>query len=98
MEIGFKAGTGLSYRFAPNWFVGGEIVYETEFETEMGQERRSVQAGPTLHYGSKDWWLSVSYLPQISGGGEKYDNQADDNLHLIEKTKQELRVKVGFEF
>jgi hypothetical protein len=98
MEIGFRAGTGLSYRFAPNWFAGGEIVYETEFETDVGQERRSVQAGPTLHYGSKDWWLSVSYLPQISGGGEMYDNQADGNLHLIEKTKQEIRVKVGFEF
>jgi opacity protein-like surface antigen len=98
MEIGFKAGTGLSYRFAPNWFVGGEAVYETEFETEVGQERRSVQAGPTLHYGSKDWWLSLSYLPQVSGGGEKYDGQTDDNLHLIEKTKQEIRLKLGFNF
>jgi len=48
MEIGFKAGTGLSYRVAPNWFVGGEVVYDTEFETEVGQERRSIQAGPTL--------------------------------------------------
>lgn len=98
MEIGFKAGTGLSYRFAPNWFVGGEVVYETEFETEVGQERRSVQAGPTVHYGSKDWWLSLSYLPQISGGGEKYDGQTDANLHLIEKTKQEIRLKLGFNF
>jgi len=98
MEIGFMAGTGLSYRFAPNWFVGGEMVYETEFETHVGQERRSVQAGPTVHYGSKDWWLSLSYLPQISGGGEKYAGQADDNLHLIEKTKQEIRVKLGFNF
>ena len=98
MEIGFKAGTGLSYRFAPKWFIGGEVVYETEFETEVGQERRSVQAGPTLHYASKEWWLSVSYLPQISGGGEKYAGQTDENLHLIEKTKQEIRLKVGFEF
>jgi opacity protein-like surface antigen len=98
MEIGFKAGTGLSYRFASNWFAGAEVVYETEFETDVGQERRSVQAGPTLHYGSKDWWLSVSYLPQISGGGEKYDGQSDENLHLIEKTKQEIRLKLGFNF
>lgn len=98
MEIGFKVGTGLSYRVAPNWFLGGEIVYETELETDVGQERRSVQAGPTIHYGSKDWWLSVSYLPQINGGGEKYVDQADNNLHLIEKTKQEIRVKLGFNF
>lgn len=98
MEIGFKAGTGLSYRVAPNWFIGGEVVYDTEFETEVGQERKSVQAGPTVHYGSKDWWFSLSYLPQISGGGEKYDGQTEDNLHLIEKTKQEVRLKLGFNF
>lgn len=99
MEIGFKAGTGLSYRVAPNWFVGGEVVYETEFETEVGQERKSVQAGPTVHYGSKNWWLSVSYLPQITGGGaETYDGQTDTNLHLIEKTKQEIRLKLGLNF
>lgn len=98
MEIGFKAGTGLSYRVAPNWFVGGEVVYDTEFETGVGQERRSVQAGPTVHYGSKDWWFSLSYLPQISGGGEKYDGQSNENLHLIEKTKQEIRLKLGFNF
>jgi len=40
----------------------------------------------------------LSYLPQISGGGEKYDGQTDENLHLIEKTKQEIRLKLGFNF
>lgn len=99
MEIGFKAGTGISYRVAPNWFAGIEAVYDTEFESEVGQERKSFQAGPTLHYGSRDWWLSVSYLPQISGGGfENYPGQTDANLHLIEKTKQEIRVKLGLNF
>lgn len=99
MEIGFKAGTGLSYRFAPNWFVGGEVVYETEFETTVGQERKSVQAGPTVHYGARDWWMTLSWLPQLSGGGfENYPGQTDTNLHLIEKTKQEFRLKLGFNF
>lgn len=98
MEIGIKLGTGLSYRFAPNWFVGAEIVYETEYETEVGQERWSMQAGPSIHYGGKDWWATVSYLPQLRGGGEQYAGQTDLNLHLIERTKQEVRVKVGFNF
>ncbi|MEY2863585.1 MAG: hypothetical protein RLY58_1292, partial [Pseudomonadota bacterium] len=38
MELEIKLGTGLSYRFAPNWYVGAETQYETEFETEVGQE------------------------------------------------------------
>jgi hypothetical protein len=98
MEIGFSGGTGLSYRFAPNWFVGGEVYYDTEFETEVGQERWSLQAGPTIHYGGKSFWATLSWLPQIRGGGEKYAGQTDNNLHLIEKTKQEVRFKIGYEF
>lgn len=98
MEIEMKAGTGLSYRFAPNWFIGAETLYETEFETEVGQERWSWFAGPSLHYGGKDWWATVTWFKQIKGGGEKFEEQDDNDLHLIEKTKQEVRVKVGFEF
>ena len=44
MEIEWKFGTGLSYRFANNWYVGAEVLYETEFETEIGQERWTVFA------------------------------------------------------
>jgi hypothetical protein len=98
MEIGFNAGTGLSYRVAPNWFLGGEAFYDTEFETEIGRERWSVQAGPSMHYGAQRWWATLSWLPQIRGGGLTYPGQADQHLHLIEKTKQEVRLKVGFNF
>lgn len=98
MEVEIKIGTGLSYRFVPKWFLGGEILYETEFETEVGQERWSVFAGPSLHYGSAKWWATLTYLPQLEGGGEQYGDQPDTSLHLIEKTKQEIRLKLGFNF
>ena len=98
MEIEMKAGTGLSYRFAPGWFVGAETLYETEFETEVGQERWSWFAGPSLHYGGKDWWATVTWFHQLKGGGEKFEGQDDNDLHLIEKTKDEVRIKVGYEF
>ena len=51
-----------------------------------------------VHYGGKDWWGTLSWLPQIRGGGEKYPGQTNANLHLIEKTKQEIRLKIGFNF
>lgn len=98
MEIELTFGTGLSYRFADNWFLGAEVQYQTEFETEIGQERWSVFAGPSLHYGSAKWWATVTWFPQISGGGEMYPTQTDTNLHLIEKTKNEFRLKLGFNF
>ena len=98
MEIEFIAGTGLSYRFMPNWFFGGETMFETEYETEIGQERWTVFAGPSLHYGGEKWWSTLTYFPQIQGGREKYPDQTDDKLHLVEKTKYEARLKVGFNF
>jgi hypothetical protein len=98
MEVELKAGTGLSYRFAPRWFIGGEVLYETEYETEVAQERWSVFAGPSLHYAATRWWVTLTWLPQIQGGGEQYEGQEDEDLHLIEKTEQEARLKVGLNF
>lgn len=98
MELEIGAGTGLSYRFAPNWFAGIEALYVQENETEVGLERWSFQAGPNIHYGSAKWWATLTWLPQIQGGGETYPGQADDDLHLVEKTKYETRLKFGINF
>ncbi len=97
VEVEFTAGTGLSYRFMPNWYFGVETVYETEYETEVAMERHSLFAGPTLHYGGEKFWLTLTWFDQIQGGGETYEGQPAD-LHLIEKTEQEVRFKVGFNF
>ena len=97
MEIELKAGMGLSYRFAPGWFIGAETLYETEFETDVGQERWSVLAGPSLHYANQDWWATFTWMPQLVGGGETYPGQPS-GLHLIEKTREEFRFKIGFNF
>ncbi|WP_319557615.1 DUF6662 family protein [Thiomicrorhabdus sp.] len=98
MEIALGVSTGLSYRFAPNWSMGIEAVYEEEHETEVGLERWSLFAGPSIHYGGKKFWSTLTYLPQISGGGETYPSQADTDLHLIEKTKQEIKFTIGYNF
>lgn len=97
MEIELLLSTALTYRFASNWFFGAEILYETEYETEVGQERYSIFAGPTLHYGGPTWWATFTWLPQLTGGGEKFEGQ-DDDYHLIEKTEQEFRLKLGYNF
>lgn len=108
VEIGFIAGTGVSYRFAPNWYIGVEALYDREMETEVGTERWSWQAGPTVHYGAKKWWATLTWFSQVAGGGEQfgpasfdgkaYAGQDDLDLHLIEKTKNELRLKLGYNF
>lgn len=97
MEIELSAGTGLSYRVAPNWFIGAETQYASEYETEVGNERWSLFAGPTIHYGGEKFWATLTWFPQITGGGERYPGQTG-HLHLIEKTKNEFRLKLGMNF
>lgn len=77
MEISFKLGTGLSYRFAPGWYAGAELMRESEFETEVGLERWTVFAGPSLHYGGEKWWSTLTYFRQLRGGGEQYAGQTE---------------------
>ncbi|WKE64551.1 hypothetical protein PVT67_12845 [Gallaecimonas kandeliae] len=98
MEIELKAGTGLTYRFAPDWYLGAEALYEEEHETEVNLERWSWFAGPSLHYGGQQWWATLTYMQQIRGGGEKFPEQTDRDLHLIEKTETEWRLKIGYNF
>jgi len=98
MEIELGVGTGLSYRFIENWYIGAETLYEEEFETEVGQERWSVFAGPSLHYGGAKWWATLTWFHQLEGGGEAFPDQPSDDLHLIEKTKDEYRLKFGYNF
>lgn len=98
MELEVTVAAAVSYRFAPNWFAGVDVFYQTEHETEVGQERWSLQIGPTVHYGGQRWWATFTWMPQIRGGGTFYEGQTDRNLHLIEKTRQELRFKIGYNF
>jgi len=97
MEIAITVSTGLTYRIFSNWFVGAEIFYQTEHETVVGQERWSLQAGPTIHYAAKDWWATLTWMPQLVGGGTPFPGQTY-NQQLIEKTSQEIRFKIGINF
>lgn len=98
IEWEWTVGSGATYRFAPNWYIGLELIYQTEFETELGQERWSLFAGPSLHYGAQRWWATLTWTPQIRGGGEQYTGQTETDLHLVEKTEREVRFKFGFNF
>lgn len=98
MELEWFITSGVSYRFAPNWYAGVEGIYEEEHETKVGLERATTFVGPSVHYGDKKWWATLTWLQQVSGSGEKIDGQDDSSLYLIEKTKYETRLKVGYNF
>jgi hypothetical protein len=93
-EFIFEFSQGLSYRVAPNWYVGAEMRYHTEFPEYGAQEHQAVFIGPSIHYGAKDWWFTLTWMPQIFGE----PNENGSHLHFGEHEQSELRLKVGYNF
>jgi hypothetical protein len=96
-ELAIEATTGLSYRVAPNWFLGVEGRYHSEYPDwthGLHREHYALFAGPSLHYGGKKWWFTATYLPQIHGS----PSEPGSSLQLDEHEKRELRLKIGYNF
>jgi opacity protein-like surface antigen len=53
--------------------------------------------GPTLHYGTQDWWFTAGALFQISGGGRDGSFNVG-NRNFDEHEKVHIGLALGFEF
>lgn len=96
-ELAFTSGAGVSHRFAPNWYVGLEGHIRAEFPLfELGNYEHSVVfAGPSLHYGTQRWWVTLSYGYQIYGSGI---HEPASGQTFAEEVRNEIRLKVGLNF
>lgn len=95
-ELAVENTAGLSYRFAPNWYAGVETRVHMEYPDYGAREHWAWFAGPTLHYGGKRFWATLTWLPQIKGG--PIDPDRSHRLHLEEHEEQETRLKIGVNF
>ncbi|HET7577352.1 MAG TPA: DUF6662 family protein [Sphingomicrobium sp.] len=95
-ELKLELSSGLSYRVAPGWFLGGEARYASvypDWTNGLHRETYAVFAGPAVHYGGKNWWATLSYQPQLFGGPSPNGSRALDEFE-----KRELRLKLGYNF
>ena len=94
-ELELQVSTGLSYRFAPHWFAGVEALATSAFErmhlNALGEY--GIFAGPNLHYANKNWWATLTVLPQLTGWPETNGHR---DLEHFEKLQ--VRLKVGLNF
>lgn len=95
-EISFDGAYGISYRFAPNWYIGGEARIRSEFPLfDLSFHEHSVVfVGPALHYGGKKWWATASYGYQVWGKGV---DEPSGNTYA-EEAQNEFRLKIGLNF
>jgi hypothetical protein len=95
-ELKAQLSTGLAYRFAPNWHAGIEARYASVYPNwTQGLHRQAyaLSAGPTIAFSGGEWSASLSWLPQLVGGGTR-----DRSLSLDEFEKREIRLKISHEF
>lgn len=96
-EMALESGTGVSYRFAANWFLGVESNIEAAYQSfSFDQfEHVVIYAGPSLHYSAERWWVTLTWTPQIWGNGV---GEPADGKTYAEETSQIFRLKIGFNF
>lgn len=96
-EFSMQGGVGVSYRFAPNWFIGVEGHARSEWPLfNFNQfEHVTVYAGPALHYARERWWVTLSYNYQVYGHGV---DETPRSQTFAEETRHQFRLKVGFNF
>ena len=100
MAIAPRLRSGVSYRFAPNWYIGAEGWVDQEMldptDGSWAFDHWDVFAGPSIHYGDKAWWATLTYAQQLVGTDESQDNQ--NGLHLADHEQYEVRLKMGYNF
>ena len=100
-ELKFEPSFGVTYRVAKGLFIGGETFYRTD-NLNGNFNHGSVFLGPTLHYAAKKWYVTATFQKQVTGTPTySYNTSAffvDRGVNLEEETRNEARVKIGFNF
>ena len=96
-ELEVEVTSGLSYRFAPNWWAGAEMRYHSEYpdwRKEFNREHYAIFLGPNIHWGGEKYWATLTFMDNIVGAPH-----AEDRIdHLAEHERREIRLKLGYNF
>ena len=91
------AGVALSYRVLPNVFVGGEVRYLRAYEGTLAGRYAGdgIFAGPSVQVQiTHNAWASLSWSMQVRG----HEASGASRLNLTDFERNQVRLKVGFEF
>ncbi len=82
-----RPSLGMGFFANERLFVGFESMDENFYDN---QPLRSVfSMGPILEYSGKDWWVALTYLPQLA-------NIGNSSLDFTDSQKNQVRVATSF--
>jgi hypothetical protein len=107
-ESNFELQLGASYLFVPGWRAGLEYRNVNHYvgHTLFSQSNKEWQAsflGPNIHYGAKDWWMTLAALMQLrnaKGYNEEFqENIVSGRVYGDAATRYGgIRMRVGYNF
>jgi hypothetical protein len=103
-ETDVNFSLAVSYRFMENWSAGFEFLNEREYNSFdfSHQSNGGYYFGPTLHYGGKDFFVTVTALGQLPWASAHSDTVPGALVGGIivdnDFERARLRVKAGYTF
>jgi len=103
-ETDVNANVAASYRFAPNWSAGFELVNEHEYNsfTFSKETNNGYFFGPVIHYGGKKFFLTATFLEQLPWATEHADTVpgaiVGRRVYDNDFERYRLRVRAGWYF
>ncbi|HEX9434516.1 MAG TPA: DUF6662 family protein [Burkholderiales bacterium] len=98
--------SGVAYQFLPRWHAGLEYRHHRGYAGRGFSAEKRVYAakflGPTVHYASRDWWVTATFLKQLANAKAYTDAAGEDviggRFYGEHHERNELRVRFGLSF
>jgi hypothetical protein len=100
-EIRFQHLIGASFRLVRNFHVGFESRHTMDI-VQGEKNHYAIALGPNVHFGSKRWYATLTYLRQVKGSPlynpdlQVPPEVAGENLNFEENERNEIQLKVGY--
>jgi hypothetical protein len=99
-ETGLEFYLGASYRFAPGWFGGVELLNENSYSGHLFEgahaEANAFYFGPALHYAAPGWWATLAVYEQLPwAGNPAHAPGAVSHGLLVEAERLRARFRLG---
>ena len=101
-ETNLELYLGVSYRFAPGWFGGAELLNENVYTGHFGFDAAHAQTnafyfGPAVHYATETWWATLAVYEQLPWAGNPAHTVgaiSDGLLTGSERSRGRLRLGI----